>query len=212
MTAEYTRNRILDSAEILFAQKGISGTSLRAITKDAEANLAAVHYHFGSKEALLNAVLERRSKPVNTERLRLLCAMREESEGAPLIIEDVLAAYVMPGIRAVELAVERSAQIARLLVRIEAQPPEIVEALFKKNLGLVNRAFYEELHRSLPHLSEETMAERFRFALGTLSFIFSGNFDLDIIDSHPCRLTDLEKRLRHAIAFLAAALRAPEVS
>ena len=210
MTAEYTRNRILDSAESLFAQKGISGTSLRAITKDAQVNLAAVHYHFGSKEALLDAVLARRSRPVNQERMKLLSAMREESEGAPLDIEEVLDAYVMPGIRAVEIAVERSAHIARLLVRIEAQPPEVVEALFKKNLGLVNRAFLEELHRSLPHLSEETMGERFRFAMGTLSFIFSGNFDLDVIDSHPCPPLDLEKRLRHAIAFLGAALRAPE--
>ena len=211
MTAEYTRNRILDSAESLFAQKGISATSLRAITKDAQVNLAAVHYHFGSKDALLDAVLERRAQPVNQERMRLLSAMREESEGAPLAVEVILDAYVMPGIRAVEIAAEHSANIARLLVRIEAQPPEVVEALFRKNLGLVNRAVLEELQRSLPHLSEETLAERFRFSMGTLSFIFSGNFDLDVIDSHPCSPTDLEKRLRHAIAFLAAALRAPEI-
>ncbi|MCH6551326.1 MAG: helix-turn-helix transcriptional regulator [Planctomycetes bacterium] len=62
-----TRERLLDVAEELFAEKGIAGTSLRTLTKAAETNLAAVHYHFGSKEALLDAVFERRAGPMNVD-------------------------------------------------------------------------------------------------------------------------------------------------
>ncbi len=70
-----TRERILDAAEELFAEKGIVATSLRVLTKAAGVNLAAVHYYFGSKEALLDAVLERRAEAVNLERLASLARL-----------------------------------------------------------------------------------------------------------------------------------------
>ena len=67
-----TKERILETAERLFAEKGYGAVSLRSIIAAAEVNLAAVHYHFHSKEALLDAVLQRRIEPVNRERLALL--------------------------------------------------------------------------------------------------------------------------------------------
>ena len=67
-----TRDRLLDVAERLFAERGVDATSLRAITTEAEANLASVNYHFGSKDGLFLEILARRTAPVNAERLRLL--------------------------------------------------------------------------------------------------------------------------------------------
>jgi AcrR family transcriptional regulator len=60
-----TKERILDTAERLFAERGYSATSLRAIIAEADVNLASVHYHFDSKEALLEAVFLRRALPAN---------------------------------------------------------------------------------------------------------------------------------------------------
>jgi AcrR family transcriptional regulator len=211
MGATDTRNRILDAAEVLFGRDGISSTSLRAITKQAGANLASVHYHFGSKEALLDAVLARRAQPFNEARLERIRRLVEAAPGRPLDIEEVLAAYIMPAIQSLEEAVGDSEHVARLLVRIEAQPPELVETLFRKNFGEVNKVFLEHLQAALPHLSKETVAERFRFALGTVGFIFSGNFELDIIRDHSVPVIDLEARLDHALYFLSEALRAPEL-
>jgi AcrR family transcriptional regulator len=81
-----TKERLIDSAEHLFAQNGYHNTSLRAITTKAEANLAAVNYHFGSKEALITAVLERRLLPLNDLRRQRLAALREQVKktGPPL--------------------------------------------------------------------------------------------------------------------------------
>ena len=62
MASEDTRERLLNAAEQLFAEQGISGTALRALTKAAKVTLAAVHYHFGNKEGLLDAVVERRAR------------------------------------------------------------------------------------------------------------------------------------------------------
>ena len=67
-----TKDRILDAAETRFAEHGFHGTSMRSVTSGANANLAAVHYHFGSKEALLEAVLSRRLEPINRLRIEML--------------------------------------------------------------------------------------------------------------------------------------------
>src|SRR5688572_23669682 len=80
LSGRATKERLLNAAERLFAARGFAGTSLREVTAEAGANVAAVHYHFGSKEELLRAVLSRIVAPVNAERLTLL--ERVEAEAA----------------------------------------------------------------------------------------------------------------------------------
>src|SRR5206468_6387569 len=94
-----TKGRILDAAEALFMEHGFEATSLRAITAAASVNLAAVNYHFGSKEELFHAVLTRRLDPMNQERVDLLT--RLESEAAPhsLPCEQILHAMFVPALR-----------------------------------------------------------------------------------------------------------------
>ena len=79
-----TRTRILDAAESLFVSHGLDATTLRMITAEAQANLAAVNYHFGSKEALVEAVFRRRLTWLNEQRIGALTAFEEEARGAPL--------------------------------------------------------------------------------------------------------------------------------
>ena len=71
-----TKTSLLDAGERLFAELGIAGASMRAITQEAAANLAAVHYHFGSKEGLVRAVFSRRLGPLNRERVERLASAR----------------------------------------------------------------------------------------------------------------------------------------
>src|SRR5580704_18486326 len=88
-----TKQRILDSAERLFADNGFDSTSLRTIIADAKVNLAAIHYHFHSKEALLDAVILRRLEPINRQRLAMLDECERASAGRPTL-EGVLEAFV----------------------------------------------------------------------------------------------------------------------
>jgi AcrR family transcriptional regulator len=205
-----TRERILDVAEELFAEKGIVATSLRALTKAADVNLAAVHYHFGSKEALLDAVLERRARPANLERLTELERLEERGVDAPPSIEEILSAFVVPGVRSLQALSDRRGLLARLRARVEAQPPDVVEALFRKHFGVVCARFLEALQRELPQLDKQLVADRFRLALGTLSCAFSGNFDLDTIPGHSPQDTPLEVKIQRLVEFLAAGLRAQD--
>jgi AcrR family transcriptional regulator len=203
-----TRERILDAAEELFADRGIAATSLRALTRAAEANLAAVHYHFGSKESLLDAVLERHAGPANAERLAHLEQL--EANGKKPALEEILAAFVTPGLESMRATDGRLALLGRLKARVEAQPEDVVEALIRKHFGTVFARFLEAMQRALPELDAALVDERFRFALGALSTAFSGNLDLDTVPGHPPIPTRLEPRIQRLIEFLAAALRAPD--
>ncbi|MDX1454872.1 MAG: TetR/AcrR family transcriptional regulator, partial [Gammaproteobacteria bacterium] len=91
---ESTRDRILQHAERLFADAGIAATSLRAITTAASVNLAAVNYHFGSKDGLVEAVYRKHLEPVNEARTRNLD--RLEADQSPLSVEAIVRAFVEP--------------------------------------------------------------------------------------------------------------------
>ena len=94
-----TRQRILSSAETLFAERGFETVSLRDITGAAAANVAAVNYHFGSKERLIDAVIERHVVPINGERLELLDGLAAKYLEEPLPVEEILRAFLSPVLR-----------------------------------------------------------------------------------------------------------------
>ena len=111
-----TRQALLDTAERLFAEHGYGATSLRRITAAADANLAAVHYHFGSKQDLFVALFRRRVQPVNRQRVQFtigslanVLAQAHRSTGpsclgpdrtTPELVADELVAYAAAGLRA----------------------------------------------------------------------------------------------------------------
>ncbi|MCG8590405.1 MAG: TetR family transcriptional regulator [Proteobacteria bacterium] len=210
MAGEETRERLLDAAEELFAHRGISNTSLRMLTRAADVNLAAVHYHFGSKEGLLDSVVERRAGPVNRARLEALDRVEAESKphGLPGV-HAVLRAFLEPMLQVHREAGARGPVLARLFSRIQAQPAEVVEPLSRKHFGRVGARFVEALQRELPALPRHLVADRFRFGLGAILYVFSGNYELDIITGHPVVRRDATALLDQLVDFLAAGLAAP---
>ena len=97
--AQSTKEKILDTAERLFGQQGFPCTSLRQITDEAGVNLAAVNYHFGSKEDLYKGVLIRRLRPVNEERMRLLTHVEQLAGEQPVPIRSILETFIRPLLR-----------------------------------------------------------------------------------------------------------------
>src|SRR5438067_1416930 len=138
-----TKERILDTAERLFAERGYGATSLRSIIGEAAVNLAAVHYHFHTKQGLMDAVLQRRLEPVNRERIALLDEC-ERSDARPRL-ECVLAALIEPPLR---LARDPGhAAFVKLMGRILADSDA---ALIRKHFGAVIERFLAALHRAMP--------------------------------------------------------------
>ncbi|MGF1491374.1 MAG: TetR/AcrR family transcriptional regulator [Microcoleaceae cyanobacterium] len=89
-----TKEQIIDAAERLFAESGFAGTSLRAVTREAEVNLAAVHYHFGSKEALFRAVVRQIAEPIVQQQVQRLDSLKELDSPPP--VEKLIEAFVAP--------------------------------------------------------------------------------------------------------------------
>jgi len=98
-TSTDTKTRILDAAERLFVEHGFEATSLRSLTSAASVNLAAVNYHFGTKEELFQAVLTRRLDPMNQERIELLARVEREATGRALSCEKILFAMLIPALK-----------------------------------------------------------------------------------------------------------------
>src|SRR5215472_7846744 len=92
-----TKSRLLGVAERLFADQGFDGVSVRQLTAAAGVNLAAVNYHFGSKEGLLSAIFEQRCRPMNEERLRRLSDCAEHAHRPPML-EQIIAAFIAPAL------------------------------------------------------------------------------------------------------------------
>ena len=201
-----TKQRILDAAERLFAAHGFAGTSLRAVIKEAGVNLAAVHYHFGTKEDLLRAVLSRIVVRVNRERLEMLEQVEAAAGEEPPSLEGILEAYLAPGLRAVEDLGERGIVITRFLGRSYTEPTELVQALVREQFEELGQRFTEALGRALPHLSEAELYWRFKLVVGVMTYIQA---DAGQSDAYAEDLSDVDGTVRRLVAFLAAGLRAP---
>ncbi|GMT46982.1 MAG: TetR family transcriptional regulator [bacterium] len=169
MSLSETKERILDSAEYLFARKGFHNTSLRAITGRAGVNLAAVNYHFGSKEALLEAVFERRLVPLNKVRRENLEIVRETArqEGRVPGVEESLRAFIEP-----TLAFPKSGPGAEdfiiLVGRAMSDPDDTVRDVFIRYIAPLFYLLFDILREALPELSTDILFWRLQFAIGAM--------------------------------------------
>ena len=172
MSQPDTKQRILSAAEHHFARDGYHATSLRSITATAKVNLAAVNYHFGSKEALLEAVIERRLRPLNEIRLGQLEALlkqAEQLEELP-VCRDILRTFIEPTLHLRQQGSETEDFVA-LIGRILAEPRGIAMSIFMHHMGPLMERLFQALSLSLPKLSRETLFWRLHFAIGSLSHI-----------------------------------------
>jgi AcrR family transcriptional regulator len=197
-----TKERILDAAEQLFSQRGVARTSVRALTSAAEVNLAAAHYHFGSKEALLRAVVLRRIAPLNEERLKRLDQIEAAGRLDESSVEPLLEALLWP-----TLEFWRKRELEPLWF-VFSEPIETVRPLIGEIFSEINRRFGAAFQRALPHLGRDEVLERQHFAIGTMLHVVSGRFQASP-DAAPLPPSCAEEILAKLIAFLAPGMRAP---
>jgi AcrR family transcriptional regulator len=201
-----TKERLLDTAERLFAESGIQATSLREITEKAEANLAAVNYHFHSKEALVEAVFARRLIPLNAERIRLLDEAEAEARGRPLPIEVVLRAFFVAEFH----LWEEDPLFIRLANRIEYEPDKKLHDFFMSHFQEVIRRFDAAVTRALPEIPRKELFYRMHFLVGGMIHTWICGDDLLEITGGACDpLKNAGETMERLIAFGAAGLRAP---
>ena len=161
-----TKERILNAAERLFAERGFAETSLREVTSRADVNLAAVNYHFGSKSNLVNEVFRRRLDDLSERRIKALKAAETEHSGS---VEHVLAAFIEPAL-ALNLDRHGGSAFVRVIARAYAEKDDGLRKFLSDNYGHVMREFARAVSVCLPALSREQLYWRLDFLAGALTY------------------------------------------
>ncbi|GAA4873209.1 TetR/AcrR family transcriptional regulator [Ferrimonas pelagia] len=202
-----TKERILNAAERLFAERGFSETSLRLITSKAEVNLASVNYHFGSKKELIQAVLARYLDIAMPAMARALEA--QEAEHA-LTLEEVFEAIVEPMMSVNEVRPNGTAIFLQLLGRGYIENQGHLRWFVTTNHGAVLDKIVQVVHQAAPHVPAVEVFWRMHFSLGTLVFTMS-SYDalVDIARADFIESNDVESVLRRIIPYVAAGVSAP---
>lgn len=172
MTDSNTKTRILDCAEELFARDGFHNTSLRGLTARADVNLAAVNYHFGSKEALLEAVIDRHLLPLNQIRRDKIAAVLTAAQDQQRLpsVRALLRAFVAPTLEFRNSGPGARAFIA-LIGRSLSEPDATVRQCFMERVMPLFQYLQQALSCALPHLPAAILLTRLHFVIGSMSHV-----------------------------------------
>ena len=198
MPSDQTRTAILAAAERLYADRGFGDVTLRDIVAEANVNLAAVNYHFGSKDELIAELFVTRSLALNRERLRELRAA--ENGGGRASVADILRALVGPSLRGCIGPERDRSTAARFMIRasIESVPP--IRRIRNREIDHL-RKFVVALRRALPDRGEAELYWGLHFALAMaqqtvrdserLTKLSEGQCDLDDVEGVIARVVDV---------------------
>lgn len=159
-----TRDQLLDIAERHFAIYGFAGASLRGIIKDAGTNVASIAYHFGTKEDLFQAVLERFAKPVVTQQLERL---EIELNSKNLNLRNVLLAFYEPPLKMAHSLGKKGEVLALFLGRSQTEPEPVFKEV-DKHYAHCRDQFIKAFERAVPGLTMEEYQWRFEFMLSLI--------------------------------------------
>jgi AcrR family transcriptional regulator len=206
-----TKEIILDTAERLFAERSFASVSLREITAEAGVNLAAVNYHFGSKDALLLAVFRRRAVDLNRERLNLLREAEARADGGPAALHDILNALVCPPIRWTQRPGSGQSVFIQFMGRVRTDGTPEMRNLMDKEVGHL-LPFANSLARTLPDLPRDEIFWRLHFTLALMHYTITDLRRLDAISEGTCDLDDTDALIARMVGFAVAGFEAPALA
>lgn len=203
-TKETSREKLLLSAEQLFARYGFNGVSVRDIANAASVNSALVGYYFGGKEGLLSEVYHRHCEPLNREREKLLDSFR--ANGAVPTLEQILEAFIRPSLKVTTDKDGRS-DFTRLRAILSVENSAMLEKLVADNFDESSRIFIDTLLEVMPGANRDDMIWRFHFMLGTVNYTAAGPHRIRSLSEGRCNPLDPDAATDQLIPFLAAGFR-----
>lgn len=202
------RDRILAASEMLFADQGFDAVSIRAITSAAQVNVASLHYHFGSKEGLLEALFSAKAQPIAEARMQMLRQCKD-GPGRPSLLVQILEAFLRPALNSGKEEKYGGIAFARLRARLAMEPQDFSRRVLSAAFDNSSSAFVDALTRAVPHIPRRELEWRFHFLLGTMVYSMLDNGRIQSITDGACDPRDGEETLRHLIPFLVAGFHAP---
>ena len=208
--SEETKERILCAAQSLFAQRGFEAVSLREITAEAEANVAAVNYHFGGKDALIDAVIVRHMMPVMTERMKLLAVAQQRADDSSGVIPvvETLDAFMRPFLMVMNESGENKALFAKFCGRIMSDVGSNLPAEAVEQFSMMVQKFTQALSQALPHVGQQELMWRLHFSFGVMAHTLMHGERLVEVTKGACGEPDFETTLKRMIDYCIGGLEA----
>lgn len=172
MSVLSTKERILNITEKIISEIGFSSMSLRTISTQAKTNLAAVNYHFGNKEKLIEMMLKRRLDNLFQLRINLLDKL-ESGTSQPCNLKQVLEAFITPALTMSNDKYQGGSLFMKVLARAYAEKSEYLHDLLSKRYSKTIKRFALAIQRACPHLSESVVFWRFHFIMGALVYVMA---------------------------------------
>jgi AcrR family transcriptional regulator len=200
---EGTRQRLLDAAEKLFAARSFSSVSVRMVTTKAKQNLAAVNYHFGSKEGLLEAVYLRRGLDLNAERRALLQEAEDRAAGRALSLETLLHSILSPSVRWALDTRSGKATFILFLFRSYHESTPALKKLRLKEAEALRETFLPWLRRALPGTPDEDLYWGIQFALGAMHYTIGDLEWVKAVSGDACDISSIDSMIHRLVTFAA---------
>ncbi len=208
-TRPAARQRLMDASEQLFAEHGWNAVSIRAIVAAADVNLAALHYHFRSKEQLLSEIFAARAKPIAEERLRLLAEIDLRKSPS---LDKILEAFLRPALTIGSDDRFGGRAFVKLRARLAMEPEAISRKILAKAFDESSGEFLKALALALPDIPQADLEWRFHFMLGTMFYTMANAGRIQSLTDGRCDPGRVEDALRHLVPFLAAGFRSTPIT
>jgi len=203
-----TQQKIVEAAEIEFAEMGYEGASIREITKRAGVNIAAVNYHFGSKEVLFKEMVRYRIEPINRIRINLLEEALAENETKPLPVETVVDFVIRPLLREFITQSGGDFRFMRAMGKAMAEERSFMSELHQDILKEIIAKFSKALSDSLGEPGFEKVSYGIHFLSCSILGVMMQHTRLQIISGGKIDLHDMDKLANYLVTFVSSGLRA----
>ena len=197
-----TKTRIIEVTERLVAERGFESVSLRDITNSAKVNVAAVNYHFGSKDKLFEAVQCRYIEPINQERLKML--ERLTLSGGVATVREILEAFMRPFLTVVQRSEMSEKLFFKLMGRCLMDPQGGLPEEMIPGINKVAEAFTRALLSAVPNLTTECVLWRLHFTFGVMAQTLLHGDLLHSLTDGACGEPDAEEQFQAMIDFCEA--------
>ena len=200
-----TKKKILNVSHKLFAEKGFNGASIREIAKECGVNIAAINYHFGNKQQLIDQVLERRLNNLFDIRKSMLDELNQGDPNKVCNLEQILHAFIAPALFMINDEHQGGRIFMQVLARAYAEQSEALHDLMKDRYTPIIKEFAEAIGLACPELPRETIFWRFHFIIGALTYTM-GHFGATSVARQMPEAEYFEKSVAELIKFAKAAL------
>lgn len=193
------REKLIQAAESLFAQKGFDAVSLREITLEAGMNVASVNYHFGSKEKLIEEIITQHIHFLSQERLRLLDEYSQTEEIIP--IEKILYSFMEPKVRLVKSRASAKELFCKLMGRMMAERGYGMPASIAPQIKAMVQRYAEEFQKTVPELSSKQSYRAVHYMFSVLAMMLMHGKGLEIVSNGQAEMDDFSLFMDEYISF-----------